>query len=248
MTITSDEELEALRKAGQLVARTLTAMVAATRAGMTTGELDALGRTLIEEAGGRSAPELSYDFPGATCISIFPEIAHGIPGDRAIEDGDLVNIDVSAELDGYFADAGHSFVVGKQTDTLNRLCRDGKRALWAGIKAVKSGRPLGDIGERVQVFADRNRYTLIRNLSSHGVGRSLHEEPTAIATWREPDERRTIANGAVFTIEPFLSTGSHWAGEGGDGWTLIAEGGCPTVQFEHTLVATPKGAIIVTQP
>ena len=248
MTITTEEELEALRRIGQIVARTLTSMVAACRPGMTTAELDALGRALLDEAGARSAPEVMYDFPGATCISIWPDVAHGIPGERVFKDGDLVNIDVSAELGGYYSDTGASFVVGEAGEAHAKLCRDGRRAMWTGIKAVKAGGRLNAIGERIQAFADRNRYTLIRNLSSHGIGRSLHEEPGEIATWAEPGDPRVIGEGSVFTIEPFLSRGSEWACEAGDGWTLRAEGDFPTVQYEHTLVATRRGAVILTQP
>ena len=131
---------------------------------------------------------------------------------------------------------------------LRRLCRDGRRALWAGIKAVRAGGRLGRIGEAVEDFARRGRYSLIRNLASHGVGGALHEAPTAIPTWRDPGERRAISRGAVFTIEPFLSLGSAWAVEAGDGWTLLADTGRPTVQFEHTLVATDRGALVLTLP
>jgi hypothetical protein len=109
-----------------------------------------------------------------------------------------------------------------------------------------SGRPLNEIGRAIQAFADRGRYTLVRNLASHGVGTALHEDPTEIATWYEPDDRRRIGEASVFTIEPFLSTGAHWAEETGDGWTLRAEGGHPTVQYEHTLVATRRGPVVVT--
>lgn len=246
MTIDNDDDLTALKKIGAIVARTLAAMGKALEPGMTTRELDEIGAKLLEAEGARSAPALSYDFPGATCISVFPDIAHGIPGDRVLKAGDLVNIDVSAELDGYFADTGASFVMPPVAARLARLTRDGKRALWAGINAVRAEARLSDIGRAVQQFADRERYTLIRNLASHGVGRSLHEAPTSIATWDEPGEKRRIHEGMVFTIEPFLSMGSEWAVDGDDAWTLRADTGRPTVQYEHTLVATKRGSVILT--
>ncbi|HLK24627.1 MAG TPA: type I methionyl aminopeptidase [Caulobacteraceae bacterium] len=246
MTVGNDDDLRRLQRIGRLVAETMTAMAKALEPGMTTGELDALGRSLLEREGARSAPEVTYGFPGATCISVFPAIAHGIPGARAIEAGDLVNIDVSAELDGVFADTGGSFAVPPVGPATARLMRDGRRALWAGVRAVKAGGRLGAIGEAVQAFADRSGYSLIRNLASHGVGDALHEEPKEIPTWREPLDERRIAKGSVFTIEPFLSTGSRWAVEGDDGWTLVADTGRPTVQYEHTLVATERGALVVT--
>ena len=248
MTISRDEQLEKLRKAGRVVARILAAMGEKLEPGMTTRELDGFGRALLEAEGARPAPEITYGFPGATCISVFPQIAHGVPGDRELAPGDLVNIDVSAELDGYFADTGASFVIPPVPQRLRRLCRDGRRALWSGIKAVRAGARLAEIGDAVEDFARRGRYTLIRNLASHGVGGALREDPATIPTWRDPGERRTIRRGAVFTIEPFLSLGSAWAVEADDGWTLLADSGRPTVQYEHTLVATDRGALVMTLP
>lgn len=246
MTIDNDNDLEALKKIGGIVARTLQAMGKALEPGMTTRELDEIGRALLEAEGAQAAPALTYGFPGATCISVFPDIAHGIPGERVLQAGDLVNIDVSAERNGYFADTGSSFIMPPVMPRIERLARDGKRAMWAGVNSVRAGAKLGDIGRAVQHFADKNGYTLIRNLASHGVGRGLHEEPTSIATWDDPSERRRIHEGMVFTIEPFLSLGSEWAIDGDDEWTLRADTGRPTVQFEHTLVATKRGAVVVT--
>lgn len=246
MTIGSEDELEKLKAAGRLVARTLKAMGEALEPGITTRELDQIGRRMLEDAGARSAPELTYDFPGSTCISVGPDVAHGIPDDRRIEAGDLVNIDVSAELDGFFGDTGASFAVPPAPKRVERLCRDGRRALWAGIRAVRSGGELNAPGRAIEAFARRNGYSLVKNLASHGVGASLHEEPTEIATWAEPRDRRRIAEGLVFTLEPFLSLGADWVEEAGDGWTLRPPGGQPTVQYEHTLVATRRGPLVVT--
>ena len=246
MTVTTEDELEGLKAIGRIVAQVLAAMSAAAEPGMTTRELDEMGRALLDKEGARSAPEISYSFPGATCISVNEEIAHGIPGTRVIRAGDLVNIDVSAEKGGFFGDTGASFVVPPIRPDLARLCRDGKRAMWEGIRAVKSGGRLNAIGERIERFADKGGYTLIRNLSSHGVGRSLHEEPEGISTWRDPSDRRLIKEGQVFTIEPFLSMGGDFAAESGDGWTLLADPSAPTVQYEHSLVATKNGPVILT--
>ena len=249
MTITSEEELEALRRIGRIVAGVLRDMGKALEPGMTTRELDAIGRAGLDAHGARSAPELTYGFPGATCISINREIAHGIPGERRILAGDLINIDVSAEKDGFFGDTGASFAVPPVKPKLERLCRDGRRALWAGIGQVGAGKPLAGIGQAVGRFAEKNGYTLVRNLASHGVGRSLHEEPTEIATWPDKRERRTMTNGLVFTVEPFLSLGADWAEQGdNDRWTLYSEPCAPTVQYEHTVVATPRGAVVLTLP
>lgn len=247
MTIGSEEDLERLKTVGRLVARTLDAMGKALEPGMTTKELDDLGRAMLEREGARSAPEVTYGFPGATCISVAPHVAHGVPGDQKIAAGDLVNIDVSAEIDGFFADTGASFAVPPTTPRIERLCRDGRRATWAGIRAAKAGAPLNAIGRSIEGFAQRNGYTLLRNLASHGVGRALHEEPKEIPTWYEPRDRRRIHEGLVFTIEPFLSLGGAWAEDANDdGWTLAASPPRPTVQYEHTLVATRRGPMVLT--
>lgn len=250
MTITTEEQLEKLRAIGRICAIAREAMAAAMEPGMTTAELDAVGRKILEENGAESAPIVTYDFPGHTCISVNEEIAHGIPGPRVLREGDLVNIDVSAVKDGVFADTGASFVLGKGDARLEALCRDGKKAMWAGIRVVKAGAPLADIGEAIGKFARKGGYTLIRNLASHGVGDSLHDEPGEIATWPERSERRRMNNGLVFTIEPFLSLGGLMAEQKSeaDEWTLVSRPAAPCVQYEHTVVATPRGAVVVTVP
>ena len=248
MTISDSSELDRLKEIGRIVANTLEAMGAALEPGITTGELDRIGRQLLEKAGARSGPELCYNFPGATCISVNEEIAHGIPGERRIAAGDLVNIDVSAEKDGIFADTGASFAVPSVSKSIERLCRDGRRAMWTGIRQVGAKRQLGEIGRAIGEFARRNGYTLVQNLASHGVGHSLHEEPEEIATWPVRADRRVMNEGLVFTIEPFLSLGAQWADDGDDGWTLFSGPRAPTVQYEHTVVATRNGPLVVTLP
>ncbi|MEO3430792.1 type I methionyl aminopeptidase [Pelagibius sp. CAU 1746] len=247
MTISNEAELEKLKEIGRIVAEVLQAMGAALTPGMTTAELDDLGRRHLEREGARPAPELCYGFPGATCISVNEEIAHGVPGPRRIQAGDLVNIDVSAEKDGIFADTGASFAVPPVTPVIERLCRDGQRAMWAGVRKVKAGKPLADIGFAVGKFAKKNGYSLVRNLASHGVGNALHEEPKEIATWPDRRERRRMHDGLVFTIEPFVSLGAEWADVASDRWTLFSRPCAPTVQYEHTVVATRQGPLVITQ-
>lgn len=248
MTVTSEEDLARLQAIGRICAVARDAMAAALEPGITTHELDAIGREILERDGARSAPEITYGFPGATCISVNEEIAHGMPGDRAIGAGDLVNIDVSAEKDGVFADTGASYIVPRADKRLEKLCRDGKKAMWTGIRAVRSGGRLADIGTAIGKFAGMNGYTLIRNLASHGVGDSLHDAPGEIPTWPARSERRRITDGLVFTIEPFLSLGGQMAEEkdSEDPWTLVSVPPAPCVQYEHTIVATRRGAIVVT--
>jgi methionyl aminopeptidase len=246
MVVSNDTELAKLKDIGRICAVTLQKMAAAMEPGMTTAELDLIGRKLLEDAGAQSAPETCYSFPGATCISVNEEVAHGIPGTRVIQAGDLVNIDVSAVKDGYFGDTGASFALPPSQSKTEKLCRDGKRALWAGLNQVRAGQPYAKIGQAIGTFAAKNRYTLIQNLASHGVGRSLHEEPTELATWPDPSERRIIREGQVFTVEPFLSLGANWAEASDDPWTLLSEPKALTVQFEHTVIATRNGAIVLT--
>jgi methionyl aminopeptidase len=249
MTITNEDDLDGLKKIGRIVARTMQSMAEAMEPGMTTRELDGIGRDLLEREGAVSAPQATYGFPGTTCISVNEEIAHGIPGERRLAKGDLVNIDVSACLDGYFADTGASFVLGPMDPALSRLCRDGRRAMQIGIAQVRHDKPLAGIGNAIGAFASKGGYTLIRNLASHGVGRALHEAPEEIPTWPARGEKRRIHDGLVLTVEPFLSRGGTWATtRANDDWTLYSEPAAPVVQYEHTVVATRAGAIIVTLP
>lgn len=248
MTITNEDELDGLKEIGRIVATTMHAMAKAMEPGMTTQDLDEIGRALLESQGAVSAPQATYDFPGATCISVNEEIAHGIPGDRILAAGDLVNIDVSAAKAGFFADTGATLRLGQVRPSLERLCKDGKRAMQIGIAQVGHDKPLAGIGNAIGRFAAQNGYTLIRNLASHGVGRALHEEPKEVPTWPTRGDRRRIHNGLVLTVEPFLSKGGLWAAQGDDDWTLYSEPSAPVVQYEHTVVATNRGAIIVTLP
>lgn len=250
MVVTNEAELEGLRHIGQICARTIQVMADAMEPGMTTRDLDAIGREYLDSHGAVSAPEYCYEFPGATCISVNEEVAHGVPGDRVIAAGDLINIDVSALKDGFYGDTGASFGVSDaMPPRTTRLLRDGKRAMWLGINQVKTGNRLAAIGDVIGKFARKNRYTLIRNLASHGVGRSLHEDPSEIATWPDKHEKRIMQEGQVFTVEPFLSLGAVFADDGEtDTWTLYGEPRALTVQFEHTVVVTRNGPVVLTLP
>ncbi|MFN3279489.1 MAG: type I methionyl aminopeptidase [Paracoccus hibiscisoli] len=249
MTITHQDDLDGLRAIGRIVANTMQSMAAAMEPGMTTLELDRIGHDLLERDGAVSAPQATYDFPGTTCISVNEEIAHGVPGARALAAGDLVNIDVSASLNGYFADTGASFCLGPVPPSLDRLCRDGRRAMQIGIAQVGHDKPLAGIGNAIGAFASKQGYTLIRNLASHGVGKALHEAPEEVPTWPTRGDRRRMHDGLVLAVEPFLSRGGRWATSGADDdWTLYSQPPAPVVQYEHTVVATRRGPIVVTMP
>lgn len=246
MNARSQTDINGMRRAGQAVRAAFDTMMAAVRPGITTLELDQIGADVLARSGARSAPQLYYDFPGATCISVNHEAAHGIPGQLALEDGDMVNIDVSANLDGYVADMGQSFVVGAAQLEQTRICEAVREAVHAALAQVRHGRNLNVIGAAVQAVADHHGYTIVRNLGSHGVGRNIHEEPSYVP-FNNPRERRRLRKGMVLTIEPFFSTGVDWVYEEDDGWTLSVPEGNLVAQYEHTLIVTDTGAVVVTE-
>ncbi|NML46633.1 type I methionyl aminopeptidase [Ramlibacter sp. G-1-2-2] len=247
MTIETEDDVTALKRIGKIVSYVLQEMLEAAEPGMTTRELDQLGEKLLEQHGARSAPRLTYDFPGATCISINEEAAHGIPGDRVIRAGDMLNVDVSAELDGYFADTGGTRVVPPTNPQKTRLCHATRTALEQAMKQARAGRPLNGIGAAIERTAKTYGFKIIENLASHGVGRALHEEPEHIPGYFDPKDRRVLKEGMVITIEPFLSTKSRIVDEADDGWTLVGAPGNLSAQYEHTMIITRGEPIVVTR-
>jgi methionyl aminopeptidase len=245
MTIETEKDFEGLQRVGRVVGLVLQEMGTKVRPGMSTLELDELGARLIAQHGARSAPQMTYDFPGATCISINEEVAHGVPGDRLIAPGDLVNIDVSCELDGYVADSGGTFIVPPATPEKLRLCHTTRLALRDGMAQAVAGGRVNAIGLAVQKVAKQKGFKVIKNLGSHGVGRELHEEPRFIAGYYDPNDRRKLWDGLVITIEPFLSTRADHVEETANGWTLTVPQGL-TAQYEHTVVITRGQPIAVT--
>src|SRR5512134_365718 len=186
MTADSQKDIEYIKTIGRVCAETLRKMMGAVRAGMTTRELDEIGRALLEAEGARSAPQITYNFPGATCISISPVIAHGIPDEHILQEGELIHIDVSAEREGYYADTGASLVVSKRERNLEKLLDATKAALTKALYAAKAGSPLNGIGRTVQNEARRRGYNVIYDLTGHGIGHKLHEEPSEILNYYNP--------------------------------------------------------------
>jgi len=248
MSIQNEFDLIALRKIGKIVAQCLQHMGSKLEPGITTLELDQLGQDFLEKHGARSAPKLVYNFPGTTCISVNEEAAHGIPGAKVLGAGDLVNIDVSAELGGYFADTGGSFIIPPESNLKRNLCLATKRALDMALRATRAGQPLNSIGKAIEKEARRNNLTVIENLGSHGVGRALHEDPDFIPGYFDPNDKRILKENQVITIEPFLSTGATEVFDTGDGWTLATAKKFLTAQYEHTLVITKGQPLIMTLP
>ena len=246
MTIETQDDVVALKRIGRIVSLTLQRMLDAAEPGMTTRELDLIGERLMEEHGARSAPKFTYNFPGTTCISINEEAAHGIPGDRIIRAGDVLNVDVSAELGGYFADTGGTTVVPPTTPQKTRLCHATRTALAEAMKTARAGQPINRIGAAIERTAKAYGFKIIENLASHGVGRALHEEPEHIPGYFDPSDMRTLHEGMVITIEPFLSTKSRVVTEASDGWTLAGVNGNLSAQYEHTMIITKGAPIVVT--
>ena len=246
MTADSAKDIQRLKAIGRICAETLRRMMTQTRAGMTTRELDEIGRAFLEAEGARSAPQAIYNFPGATCISVSPVIAHGIPNEYVLRQGQLIHIDVSAELDGYYADTGASLVVSKHELNLQRLLGATKASLAKALRAAKAGNPLNGIGRTVQVEAGKRGYNVIYDLTGHGIGRKLHEEPTEILNYYNPDDRRILNEGLVLAIEPFLTAGAGRVIEERDHWSLRTSDNTIAAQFEHTIIVTRNEPIILT--
>jgi methionyl aminopeptidase len=246
MSINDEQDIEGLKRVGAIVAAARDAMGAQVAPGITTAELDAIGEAILQRHGARSAPRLAYGFPGVTCISVNDRIAHGIPSHKCVlRAGDLVNIDVSAELDGYWADTGASFPVGTVSAEATALLRATRQALEDGMSQARAGGPLRNIGRAVERRAKQCGFKVVRNLCGHGVGRNIHEEPSIPNTFHRMD-RTVLRAGLVITIEPFLTLGATLAVEDDDGWTLRSCDGSLGAQFEHTLIVTGSGPIVVT--
>lgn len=246
MIIKNEKDLEGLKAIGKLVASIREEMKSETKPGITTKELDEIAGKRFAENGAISAPKAEYDFPGYTCISVNDEVAHGIPGDRVLKEGDLVNIDVSGSLNGYYADTGISFVVGEPTEQLKELCDCAQRAFEKGLVKIKAGTKLNQIGKAVMNEAKRSGFTVIMNLTGHGVGRSLHEKPDYILNYHEPWDNDLLKDGMVIAFEPFISTGAEEVIEMDDGWTFKTEDSSYVAQVEHTVVVTKDKPIILT--
>lgn len=247
MIATNEKDIEMLKKAGRMVAEIREAMKAATKPGVTTKELDELGGKMFKELGGVSGPKAEYDFPGYTCISVNEEVAHGMPGKRVINEGDIVNIDVSGSYEGYFADTGISFVVGEGHPEKEKLCAVAESAFDRAMSKVKAGAKLNQIGKAVEREAKQQGLFVIKNLTGHGIGKSLHEAPQHVLNYYDAWETTILKEGMVLAVEPFISQKAEHIVESGDGWTFITPDQSLVAQIEHTVLVTKGEPILLTK-
>ncbi|GAO44940.1 type I methionyl aminopeptidase [Flavihumibacter petaseus] len=247
MSIQSTHDLQQLMAVSEAVAETLRLMRDYARPGMDCATLDAYGGKLLSSFGARPAPKITYGFPGFTCISVNHEIAHGIPASHKIlQEGDLVNIDVSAEKNGYWADNGGSFVLGEDRHGHQALVEASRLILQETIRAIRPGMRVAEWGRSVERKARAQGLTVIRNLTGHGIGRNLHEHPKFIPNYFDPFNRDRFRKNMVVAVETFISTGATKARESGDGWTLITGDGSFTAQHEHTILVREEGPLVLT--
>lgn len=247
MSITKESELIGMQKASEAVAITLKEMRHYARPGMTTKALDEFGAKVLSRLGAKSAPFLTYGFPGWTCISVNNEFCHGIPSEtRVLKVGDLINIDVSAELNGFWSDNGGSFVLGEDIHQHQKLVEASKQILHKAIHYIKGGVRIADIGRLIETEAKQRGYKVIKNLAGHGIGRSLHEAPDEIPNYRDRFNLSRFKKNSVVAIETFISTTSSYAETLRDGWTMVGNKGGFMAQHEHTIVVTDGKPIILT--
>lgn len=246
MTVENERDIVGLMKIGRIVALTLNHMLDHIELGISTKELDAIGAAFLQKHGARSAPILAYKYPGFTCISINDEAAHGIPGDRIVQAGDLVNVDVSAELDGYWCDTGRSIAIPPVTDDRKHLLDTTKVALDIALDTARAGVAVNEVGKAVHKYVRQQGYETIRELGGHGVGRHIHEKPSVPNFFRR-NARQKLKAGMVVTLEPFVTTGAIHVDTDPDGWTLRTPDGSLVAQMEHTVIITKDRPMIVTQ-
>jgi methionyl aminopeptidase len=245
MSINTPEEFEGLRAAGRVVRRMIEAMKRHVRPGITTAELDEIGARVMRQHGARSAPKLVYGFPATSCISVNDEAVHGIPSGRALRDGDLVKLDVTVEKDGFMADAAETVPVGSTTSEILLLIACAERAFAKAASVARAGNCVREVGRAVEREVRANHFSVIRELGGHGIGRTIHEEPS-VPNFADPRANQLLTAGLVITIEPIIAAGSGAVVLGQDGWAVRTADGRPSAHYEHTLVITDREPILLT--
>ena len=252
VVLKSATELEQMRIAGRLAAEVLDFIAPRVVAGVTTGELDRLCHEYMVNVQGTVPAPLNYappgysPFPKSICTSVNHQVCHGVPGDRTLRHGDILNIDVTIIKDGYHGDTSRMFFVGEPSIQARRLCEVTYECMWLGIRAVRPGGYLGDIGAAIQAHAERHGYSVVREFCGHGIGRRFHEEPQVLHYGR-PGTGLKLAAGMIFTVEPMINAGKPAIRELADGWTIVTKDHSLSAQWEHTVLVTEAGYEVLTR-
>ena len=238
-------EIDAIRSSAQLVARTLEMLAGAVKPGVTTAELDRLAETFIRDHGARPAFKGYRGFPATICPSVNDEVVHAIPGPRTLESGDIIGVDVGVEREGYYGDAAFTFPVGEISEEAGRLLKVTRESLMKGIEQACAGKRIGDISHAIQTHAERNGYSVVRELLGHGIGRQMHEEPQ-VPNFGPPDRGPRLMAGQVLAIEPMVNAGRPEVMTKPDGWTVVTRDGSLSAHFEHTVAVGTAGPEILS--
>ena len=234
-----------MRSAGRIVAKALAMVGQEIKDGMTTEQLD----TLVEESirSNDSIPAFKgyHGFPASACISINEEVVHGIPGERIIQDGDIVSVDIGSILNGFYGDSAKTFAIGDISEEKRHLMEITEKSLLAGIDKARNGNKLGQISAAVQKVAEENGYGVVRQLVGHGIGRNMHEDPQ-VPNYGSENEGPVLKTGMVIAIEPMINCGTYQVKALPDGWTIVTADGLPSAHFEHTVAITENGPDILT--
>lgn len=245
MSIESYEQLVALKEVGRICHLALRAMAKFVRTGVTTRAVADVGAQVMRDHGARSAPAMVYGFPGEVCISVNDEAVHGIPGEREIQPGDLVKLDVTFEKNGYMADAAITVPVEPVSDEAQRLARCAERAFQQAMRVAKARHRVNEIGRAVEEEVRRSGFSVIRALGGHGIGRTIHERPS-VPNYADSSVRDRLTPGLVITVEPIIAMGVGQSVTAADGWTERTIDGSLAAHFEHSIVITEKAPILLT--
>jgi methionyl aminopeptidase len=246
MAVIEHNDIEGLRRAGRSAAIVLMEMINHLKPGMSALKLDELAGAMMNKLEIHSAPRQHQGFPAYTCISVNDIIAHGVPGRRIFRCGDMINIDVAVEKDGFFSDVGYTLVLGSDDALLNTLCTMAREATMKAIDQCRAGNAVNAIGGAIENHVRSAGFTVIKNLCSHGIGRSLHQHPLNVYNYYDPDASMTLEPGMAIAIEPYISNGACRAIEHSDGWSLTTHNKSRVAQFEHTVLVTEDGPEVMT--
>jgi methionyl aminopeptidase len=252
VVLKTPEEIERMRVAGKLASEVLDFITPHVKPGVTTGKLNDLCHDYIVEVQKAVPAPLSYappgyrPFPKSICTSVNHQVCHGIPGERVLKGGDIVNIDITVIKDGYHGDSSRMFYVGEPSIQARRLVDVTYQCMWRGIQQVRPGARLGDIGAAIQSLAEENGFSVVREFCGHGIGRKFHEEPQVLH-YGKPGTGMPLEAGMTFTIEPMINAGKAGIRELADGWTIVTQDHSLSAQWEHTVLVTPSGFEVLTR-